>query len=50
MPSIPPGAQVVAVLTGHGLKDPDQAMAVSEAPLVLNADLEEIAAVVMALR
>ncbi|NMB45519.1 MAG: threonine synthase [Firmicutes bacterium] len=46
----PPGAQVVAVLTGHGLKDPDQAMAVSEAPLVLNADLEEIAAVVMALR
>jgi len=43
----PTGTKVVAVLTGHGLKDPDQAMAVSERPLVLNADLEEITEAIM---
>lgn len=45
----PRGAKVVAVLTGHGLKDPDQAMAVSENPLVLNADLDEITEAIMAI-
>ena len=45
----PRGAKAVAALTGHGLKDPDQAMAVSENPLVLNADLDEITEAIMAI-
>jgi threonine synthase len=44
----PSGARVVAVLTGHGLKDPDQAMAVSRKPLVVDAKLDEIAKAVTA--
>ncbi|NMB24132.1 MAG: threonine synthase [Firmicutes bacterium] len=43
----PPGAQVVAISTGHGLKDPDAAMAVSNKPLVLDANLEDITEAIM---
>ena len=44
------GAKVIAVLTGHGLKDPDQAMRISQEPLVLNADLEEVAGAILGVR
>lgn len=37
------GATVVCILTGHGLKDPDCAVATSEPPITLPADLETIA-------
>jgi len=43
----PRGAKVVAVLTGHGLKDPDQAIRVSPEPRVLEPNLEEIAQAVL---
>ena len=38
---------MVAVLTGHGLKDPDEAMAVSHKPLVLDANLKDVTAAIM---
>jgi threonine synthase len=38
----PKGATVVCVLTGHGLKDPDRAIACSVKPKVLPADLTSI--------
>lgn len=50
MEYFPSGARVVAVLTGHGLKDPDQAIAVSSKPLVVDAKLDEIVNAVMAPR
>lgn len=37
-----PGSRVVCVLTGHGLKDPDRAMACSAKPKVLPAKLEAV--------
>jgi threonine synthase len=37
-----PGQKVVAVLTGHGLKDPDSAVAEAMAPVTLDADLETL--------
>jgi threonine synthase len=40
--SIPPGATVVCVLTGHGLKDPDRAMAECDPPLQVSADIGSI--------
>ena len=43
----PQGAKVVAVLTGHGLKDPDQAVGVSREPLVLEPNLEDIVEAVL---
>lgn len=43
----PPGAQVVAICTGHGLKDPDVAMSVSHEPLVLDANLKDITEAIM---
>lgn len=39
-----PGARVVAVLTGNGLKDPDTAMGKGAEPLILPANLEAIEA------
>jgi threonine synthase len=41
-----PGDRVVCTLTGHGLKDPDMAVKISEAPLVLKPDLAEVEKVV----
>jgi threonine synthase len=35
-------AKVVSVLTGNGLKDPDNALAGIEQPRVVNADKEKI--------
>lgn len=35
---VPAGSTVVCVLTGHGLKDPDLAIAQSSAPVTLDAD------------
>ncbi len=41
-----PGDRVVCTLTGHGLKDPDIAVKISEAPLLLKPDLAEVEKVV----
>jgi threonine synthase len=35
-------AQVVCILTGHGLKDPERAIASAEEPLVARPDFEEV--------
>ncbi|MDQ4065303.1 MAG: threonine synthase [Actinomycetota bacterium] len=42
--AIPSGATVVCVLTGHGLKDPDWAIAGAPRPKLVAADLEAILA------
>jgi threonine synthase len=36
---VPPGSQVVCVLTGHGLKDPDVAIGQIAVPKAVDADL-----------
>ena len=41
---IPAGAKVVCVLTGHGLKDPDWAIACGSKPTVINPTVDEAAA------
>jgi threonine synthase len=41
---VPDGATVVAVLTGHGLKDPDRAMTLGEAPRAVPATGAALAA------
>ncbi len=46
----PPKTKVVAVLTGHGLKDADQAMTVSKTPLALDAEFEKVIEAVMVVR
>ena len=38
------GARVVCVITGHGLKDPESVTQLTAAPLVVDADADEIAA------
>jgi threonine synthase len=40
-----PGDLLVLTLTGHGLKDPDTAIASSETPISIAANLERLAAV-----
>jgi threonine synthase len=40
---VEPGACVVCVLTGHGLKDADTAASAADAPIVVDADLDAIA-------
>jgi threonine synthase len=42
---VPEGARVVCVLTGHGLKDPDRAVAEGDAPLEVEATAEALASV-----
>ncbi|MBU0581464.1 MAG: pyridoxal-phosphate dependent enzyme, partial [Candidatus Margulisbacteria bacterium] len=37
------GSTVVCILTGHGLKDPDRAIAISDKAIKLPANTEEIA-------
>ncbi|NLK08825.1 MAG: threonine synthase [Firmicutes bacterium] len=44
----PQKAKVVAVVTGHGLKDPEAAVGVSHEPIVVDADLESVTSAVMA--
>jgi threonine synthase len=40
---IPPGSKIVCTLTGHGLKDPDTAIAQSQAPLsAVEANLDSV--------
>ena len=36
------GETIVCTLTGHGLKDPDTAISVSEKPVTVRADLDEV--------
>ena len=36
------GAIVTAIITGHGLKDPDRAIAVMPRPVSVKADIESI--------
>jgi threonine synthase len=42
--SVPPGSTVVCVLTGHGLKDPDRAIAQIAVPAAVDADYGAIKA------
>jgi threonine synthase len=42
--ALPPGAQVVCVLTGHGLKDPDIAISQISVPTAVDADLQAVVA------
>jgi len=44
----PPGALVVCVLTGNGLKDPDAATSSVPLPPVVDADLDTLAAAILA--
>ena len=46
--SVPPGARVVCVLTGHGLKDPDSAIGQSPPPRRLPARRDAIEGLVLA--
>jgi len=40
---IPEGSTIVCTLTGHGLKDPDTAIAQSTSPVVkINAEMKEV--------
>jgi threonine synthase len=39
---LPAGASLVCILTGHGLKDPDRAIASAEHPAVVEARTEEV--------
>jgi threonine synthase len=39
---IPDDASVVCILTGHGLKDPDCAIAVAEEPISVEASTEAV--------
>lgn len=39
---IPDGSSIVCVLTGHGLKDPDRAIACGNPPIKISADLNSI--------
>ncbi|MEK6776386.1 MAG: threonine synthase, partial [bacterium] len=36
------GETIVCTLTGHGLKDPDTAISVSEKPVTVRADVDEV--------
>lgn len=36
--------KIVCILTGHGLKDPERAIAVAEPPVEIKADIKEVAA------
>ena len=40
---IPRGSTVACILTGHGLKDPDNAVKMSNAPIQVSSDVKEIA-------
>ena len=40
------GAKIVCTLTGHGLKDPDTAIAQSATPVVVDANRDEISAII----
>lgn len=45
---IPAGSTIVCTLTGHGLKDPDTAIAQSTAPIItVNADLESVESAIL---
>jgi threonine synthase len=46
--TIPEGARVVCILTGHGLKDPDTAIGEAERPRRCGATLSEIEQAVLA--
>jgi len=37
-----PGSKVVCIMTGHGLKDPDRAVAASKKPIRVKAEIKEI--------
>ena len=39
---IPKGSTVACILTGHGLKDPDNAVKMSSAPIQVSSDVKEI--------
>jgi threonine synthase len=39
---VPPGSNVVCVLTGNGLKDPDTAVSTSAPPVVIDATIESL--------
>jgi threonine synthase len=40
----PTDKQIVIVLTGHGLKDPDTAIQMASAPTQISADIEALLA------
>jgi threonine synthase len=39
---LPDDACVVCILTGHGLKDPDRAIATAEEPAVVEPEMEKV--------
>ncbi|UCC68172.1 MAG: threonine synthase, partial [Armatimonadota bacterium] len=39
---MPDDASVVCILTGHGLKDPDRAIATAEEPAVVEPETEKV--------
>ncbi len=41
------GETIVCTLTGHGLKDPDNAIKISEKPITVNAKFDEIAEIIL---
>ena len=45
---IPDGSVIVCTLTGHGLKDPDTAIAQSPVPTRVRADAAEVRAIIWA--
>ncbi|HIN18127.1 MAG TPA: threonine synthase, partial [Gammaproteobacteria bacterium] len=45
---IPDGSVIVCTLTGHGLKDPDTAIAQSPTPTRVRADAAEVRAIILA--
>jgi len=42
----PPGATIACVLTGHGLKDPDRAIASVSEPITVPADRDAVLEVI----
>lgn len=44
---VEPGSVVVCTLTGHGLKDPDTAIAQSDAPMCVEPELDAVRAAIM---
>ncbi|MBT5558310.1 MAG: threonine synthase, partial [Proteobacteria bacterium] len=45
---IPAGSTIVCTVTGHGLKDPDTAVAQSATPVTVDANLDAVKRLILA--